>query len=425
MIELSRPGPYSVNLAPAPKQAFGNHRGALAAPVTPRKRRRNLWELPDKLLCPVIGTCLDLALMRTIGDKAGCPGLSGSDAYELHTYFIGASKAKSRLSVGIQKAFDKRYRTELKQFQQAPDEAALLTLWDAQLACGNVAGPLWALVSHPQAGDSAFVRAYEQVHMLSHQVGAKHQVDLAELATARRQLRQLRSDHAAAMQRSDRRLDQLRREIDRLRTLQQTHRDLEQALAAAYDRIRALESGEQLAAATARADQQAAHAHDQERRAHRWQARLADAEARIGQLESELDGLRTEGAAQEPPPRHELDPAGPAADPNDAEPASLPDLNGLRVLCVGGRTGLVEHYGNVVTRCNGEFMHHDGGLEDNRQRLGALLAAAQAVICVAGCVNHNAYYQCKRFCKLQSKPCVMLKSSGATTFARALVDVAA
>jgi hypothetical protein len=180
-----------------------------------------------------------------------------------------------------------------------------------------------------------------------------------------------------------------------------------------------------LAAATARADQQAAHAHDQERRAHRWQARLADAEARIGQLESELDGLRTEGAAQEPPPRHELDPAGPAADPNDAEPASLPDLNGLRVLCVGGRTGLVEHYGNVVTRCNGEFMHHDGGLEDNRQRLGALLAAAQAVICVAGCVNHNAYYQCKRFCKLQSKPCVMLKSSGATTFARALVDVAA
>ena len=100
-----------------------------------------------------------------------------------------------------------------------------------------------------------------------------------------------------------------------------------------------------------------------------------------------------------------------------------PDLHGRRILCVGGRSRLIEQYRDLVARCNGLFEHHDGGLEDNRQRLDAMLSSADAVVCATDSVSHDAYYRLKRFCKRHAKPHVFLRSSGIATFARALDSV--
>jgi hypothetical protein len=48
------------------------------------------------------------------------------------------------------------------------------------------------------------------------------------------------------------------------------------------------------------------------------------------------------------------------------------------------------------------------------------LAAADAVICPADNVSHGAYYVVKRLCKQYGKPCVLLKNSGLSSFARGL-----
>jgi hypothetical protein len=53
-----------------------------------------------------------------------------------------------------------------------------------------------------------------------------------------------------------------------------------------------------------------------------------------------------------------------------------------------------------------------------------MLAAADAVVCPADCVSHDAYYRVKRFCKRHGKPCVLLNGSGLSAFARALERVA-
>ncbi len=73
-----------------------------------------------------------------------------------------------------------------------------------------------------------------------------------------------------------------------------------------------------------------------------------------------------------------------------------------------------------MERSNGRFVHHDGGLEDSPKRLQAMLAAADAVICPADNVSHGAYYVVKRLCKQYGKPCVLLKNSGLSSFARGL-----
>ena len=90
------------------------------------------------------------------------------------------------------------------------------------------------------------------------------------------------------------------------------------------------------------------------------------------------------------------------------------------MLCVGGRSGQVPLYRELVERHGGRFAHHDGGIEDNPHRLDAQLAAADLVVCQSGCLNHNAYARVKEHCKRSGKPCVYLDKPGAGSFARAL-----
>ena len=70
-----------------------------------------------------------------------------------------------------------------------------------------------------------------------------------------------------------------------------------------------------------------------------------------------------------------------------------------------------------------EFIHHDGGMEENAGRLPGMLNKADVVICPADCVSHAAYYQVKGFCKRVGKPCLMLESSGLSAFVSALEQV--
>ena len=90
---------------------------------------------------------------------------------------------------------------------------------------------------------------------------------------------------------------------------------------------------------------------------------------------------------------------------------------------MGGRTGLVDNYKGVVERRGGRFLHHDGGQEDNLQRIDSALSAADLLICQAGCISHNAYWRVKEQCKRTGKPCVFVKTPGTASFGRALDTV--
>jgi hypothetical protein len=90
------------------------------------------------------------------------------------------------------------------------------------------------------------------------------------------------------------------------------------------------------------------------------------------------------------------------------------------VLCVGGRSGNVANYRDLVERVGGRFAHHDGGLEDSQSVLDSTLAAADLVICQTGCISHNAYWKVKDFCKRTGKRCVFVENPSASSLVRAL-----
>lgn len=99
-------------------------------------------------------------------------------------------------------------------------------------------------------------------------------------------------------------------------------------------------------------------------------------------------------------------------------------LHGWRVLYVGGRSHLVPHYRALVEQHGGEFYHHDGGQETTLKCLQSKLAGADVVVCPVDCVSHAACYRIKQTCKRLSRPFVMMRSSGLSTFARELQAMA-
>ena len=90
------------------------------------------------------------------------------------------------------------------------------------------------------------------------------------------------------------------------------------------------------------------------------------------------------------------------------------------MLCVGGRPASVPIYRDLIERTGGRFLHHDGGDEDNTAKLDATLAAADLVICQAGCISHGAYWRVKDHCKRTGKRCIFVESPSASGLKRAL-----
>ncbi len=392
-----------------------------------RKTRRKLWDLAHKLHCPVIGTCLDTDELRGIARKVAAQSLDRVTDYDIHVGFVAAAEDKNPLSLATHKVLEKKYARHVKRFARAKTVEKLTELWDKGLACGEVAATLWATMTHPRCDSELKARAFEEIHMLSHQIGAGQRADLKRLTQAEAELVQLRRDFDSAQHRHRHQLEardqQLLELQKRLQDTEQQRREFAASTAQLRNEISELHTraaqrhSEQLATELAERKQQLSKTLQ---RLEVQQRALATAELRATTLHTDNKELAAECAAMEQFITQSLNVCD-GCEQSACE--DNPDLAGRRILCVGGRVRLIEQYREMVTRCNGRFEHYDGGVEDNRQRLDALLLSADAVVCATDSVSHDAYYRLKRYCKRYEKPHVFLRSSGISSFTRALVGM--
>ncbi len=400
---------------------------AVAAGGT-KKTRRKLWELSHKLHCPVIGTCLDSAELRKLARRAGAWHEGPISDYEVHVSFVSAADDKNVLSLAAHKALDKKFASQVKRFARAKSANELTALWEDSLGRGDVPGGVWAGLTHPNCDEALRARIFEEVHMLSHQVGAGQRADLKKLTRTEAALSNLQRDFDALHKRSRRQLEDREQRIHDLEKQQCEDQDslraqclqlteLKQLLGVVEHQLQRANS-KQIQAELDRVTQEL----DQERRRNEEWRRLHESTHRqVSDLDKELRQTHAERRTLESLLAQSLSPCDRCESDNCED---CPDLGGRRILCVGGRHRLIDQYRALVARCNGQFEHHDGGVEDSRQRLEAMLSSADAVVCATDSVSHDAYYRLKRFCKRNDKPHVFLRSSGISTFAKALENVA-
>jgi hypothetical protein len=156
--------------------------------------------------------------------------------------------------------------------------------------------------------------------------------------------------------------------------------------------------------------------------------RVGELEARDRALADKMVELRQRLARerQDAAASVQQPPAVPATMPVPASVTVRPLLNltDKNVLCVGGRSGNVPNYREVLEREGARFMHHDGGLEQAAELLDTSLAAADLVICQTGCISHQAYWRVKDFCKRTGKRCLFVDNPSTSSLSSCLRNAA-
>jgi len=380
---------------------------ALAVDAAPRggSRRRRLWEMPSACHCPLVGVCLPVDVLRRLLAKA-LGGEVQADDHSVHVGAVAECGQRNRLSEQLQRELDRRCALALKRFAAAKHADAVAALWREAVEAGDIADALWATLSHARCDDALQQAVLREVHMIQHQAGAARRADS-------KRSERLASDNLRLGQ-------ELERTQQRLQQLQAERQADNEHLGAQLVRARADLIARDSLVASLRADLGHWEQQAPDLPARRELAqRLEDLLERNRQLQARLNRLddtpRAEAprVAEAPPP------------PEPPVPVAAPDLAARNVLCVGGRNGNVTQYRALVERCGGRFLHHDGGVEDNPHRLDASLAAADLVICQAGCLSHNAYWRVKDHCKRHGKRCVYLDKPGVAMFERGLAQGAA
>ncbi len=379
--------------------------------------RLRLGEMDAHLHCSVIGTCLSTAELRKLMRRF--IHVDGASDLELHHDAVRLASQNAEVARALHKALDRRHDASVQRFARATGADAVGALWQQSLNAGEVPGAYWALLTHRRSTAALRQQAFGDVHMLSHLVGAANRADIRRLVA-------LEQDNAEWRERAERqqeRLAELVLERDQALAERDTTRTrvlaLEQTLAQGAD-------GAQAAGAAAAATEalmatvavQTLRREAAEAQTQRLQAEAARLAAELAHLQAHAQELGRELAAAEA----ELG----ARPGGDQAPASRlqQQLNGRRLLYVGGRPSSSAAIRELVQRHGGEYQRHDGGLEDRKGLLQAALAGADLVVFPVDCIDHDSALALKRHCQRLGKPFLPLRSASVTSFAAALAAAA-
>ncbi len=384
--------------------------------LPPASRRRTaIWDMHHSVHCSIIGTCLSSAEIRRLLIKLGVAGAETAGDHDLHKQGVAMAGKAQGGGRFIQKALDHRHETAIRQFAKAKDADALTRMWDDAVRRGDIPGAYWAALSHPLATDGLMRKAFGDVHMLSHMVGAANRADI-------RRLRQLEEENAALSARLDAQQRQLRDGFTardgKIRLLNEA---LSRALAQAGDQT-ADKAADHREPGHADDDARAAREAiiDLERRLSRETARRERLESRMEaalRTQSEAEAARRDAVRECQDLRRELALSEAQIrdllrqDPAVSEAAAALQLDGAQVLYVGGRAHQVPQIKAVVERAGGMLLHHDGGIEHSMTLLPGLVSRADCTVFPVDCISHDAMAMLKRQCRQAEKPFVPLRAS--------------
>ena len=383
----------------------GRPRALLPVPAPelplPKRARAKLWEMNGSIHCSIIGTCLTTAELRRVMAKALGVDVSGTSDHDLHAHAVSLCAPQGLAAKLLHKALDARHELSIKRFARLHGEAAVLDAWAEHRRAGDIPGAYWAVLTHPDVGLDGLRRAFGDVHMLSHLVGAANRADI-------RRLQALEEENAALRAKVDRQQLRLHEAVS---TRDSTIRRLG-ALAAGQIAGNADSADDDALAALRHlvTDLQGRLGRETGRR-ERLEARLAEAqevaqrsEARAAEAESSCAAAQEEAAVLE---RHRI---------GTGSSFSAPPLPAQRILYVGGRPGTVDGLRELLEPAGGTLLAHDGGRHDHPSLLPGLISQADQVAFPVDCISHDAALTVKRVCRQLGKPWTPLRSSGLGSF---------
>jgi hypothetical protein len=368
-------------------------------------KRTKLWEIEENYHCAIIGTCLSLKEVRSL-----LKGLEDKDSYsdyEIHTFAVAAAEDNNHWAKRIHKFLDQKFKSAILNIKTM-NKSELMKQWKISMKNGNIIRMFWAMMTHPNTDLNMKRKIYGDIHMLSHLSGASNRADLRRLQSLEKE----QENHLNDLQHWKLKTSQLQAENQKLAT-NIKHKDDQLT---AVEKINAEllnstneETHKQLELEIKKLKKQINHQNYEIEKYKQTNLKLIE---KISQIEQKQEIVNL--------------PISLSEQQNDnCSQCEIKDkgLCGLCVLYVGGKTNLTPHYREIIESKAGTFLYHDGGIEGNVQKLYKLLNRADMVICPVNCISHRAYWEIKKACKKQNKPCEFLNSSGVSSLANSLARV--
>ncbi len=367
-------------------------------------QRLRSWEIPATFHCSIIGTCLTAGELRQVLVRAGQDDARTATDHALHGRGVRLAGQRDQAAKLLNKALDKRHEASIKRIPRQADEEELRAIWRQSFDRGDIAGPYWALMSHPGSPAALIRDIFGEVHMLSHLIGSASRLDIARLTKLEKEL-ELERDRTGRQQ------ARLKAAADERISLQRRLRQVEE---------RAIQAEAIAALSMPRACTEAGQSGSVRSGIERDTAlsqRLTATEENRDALRRELEQLRDlnhailrENEALEAAIATQFKDDGGPASPHLAEP----------VLYVGGRRNLFDHLRACAETRNVDLLLHDGGMEDSTTLLSALVGQAATILFPVDHISHTAVGLVKRLCREQSKQYLPLRSAGLASFLAAI-----
>nr|WKF61486.1 Chromosome partition protein Smc [Paraburkholderia busanensis] len=369
---------------------------AKAPPQPAAARRSRLSELDAHLHCSIIGTCLTTHELRKLVPKFTSLDRRDASDLDIHHYAVELATAGGAGAKALNKLLDEHYAGALRRFDDAADDVELLKLWDEALKSGDIPPAYWAVMTHRHATLPVRQKAFGDLHMLSHLVGAANRADIRRLVA-------LEEENAALKEKIERQQSRLHElSVQRDASIAALHEQIAQLSAHAARQFPADAAG--LAVETQRlrerlddADQRVAlHTSRREAAEQRVQQEQEAALALRKRHDHALELLKLVQSECDALERATVDAAGAT---HGARRASLDSVQGKRIVYVGGRPNSNAALKRLVENAGGELLVHDGGVEDRKGLLAAALPGADIVVFPVDCVDHDSMNTLKRVCE--------------------------
>ncbi len=325
-------------------------------------RRSKIWDIAPTLHCSIIGTCLSAAELRQFFVKLGDADARTASDHTLHSSGVRAAGKHDLVGKLLNKALDNRHEAAIRRFAKASNATQVRALWLEAFEQGGIPGGYWAVLTHPATDRPLVEEVFGQVHMLSHMVGSSNRIDITRLRTLERELGE-RDDKIA---RQEARLSESSKERSGLlRKVESLEMEVRRREIAARTAAELTTGALTESTLLQRLDTEKAHSGRLASRVAELEHEVRKAQKFAATLNKQNDQLQREVTALEA--ELKMDQAGQSG--LDAER----DLNGLTVLYVGGRPGLIDQLKAVATRRGGALISHDGGIEENLAALPGLV----------------------------------------------------
>jgi hypothetical protein len=369
--------------------------------------RIRLSDLDTNFYCSVIGTCLTTAELRKL--IARFADVQGASDLHIHHEAVRLATQNAIVSKALQKALDHRHAATIQRLSSLHDAQALTAYWEEALHQGEIPGAYWAVLMHRKGTPELRNRAFGDIHMLSHLVGAANRADIRRLAALEHDNVELRDRLDRHQLRSQELIEERDRRIAHLKLeLIEASRANATPITTVPTKAR-LEESEKAAVLIA----------VQTERRERAEQASAFAATEVARLTEELEHLRAHAVAL----GRELGAAETQLKMHAGEGASNvcldQQLQGRRILYVGGRPSSAPAIRDLVQRHGGELRRHGGALEDRSGLLAAAVSWAEVVVFPVDCIDHESVDNLKRLCTRQQVRYLPLRSAGIASFAAA------